>query len=122
MTAIPISPKTQTRQRTLRFPFLSCFFEFRSAESKEKSKMSQHIRGKGSHIVFWIILKNTNLVEDVEILLPVKFRSILFSDFRGEVKIVSANHRLGGHIIYWNGPKNKILVEEIKILLPVKFH
>ena len=36
--------------------------------------MSQPIRGQGSHPVFSIGLKNTNLVEDVEILLPVKFR------------------------------------------------
>ena len=31
--------------------------------------------------------KNTNLVEDVKILLPVKFRWILFSTFRGKVQI-----------------------------------
>ena len=36
--------------------------------------------------------KNTNLVEDVEILLPVKFRWI---PFRGEVENVSANQRSG---------------------------
>ena len=39
--------------------------------------------------------KNTNLVEDVEILLPVKFRWIPFSDFRGEVGNASANQRPG---------------------------
>ena len=36
--------------------------------------MSQPIRGQGGHLVFPIGLKNTNLVEDVEILLPIKFR------------------------------------------------
>ena len=36
--------------------------------------MSQPIRGKGGHFVFPIGPKNTNLVEGVEILLPVKFR------------------------------------------------
>ena len=36
--------------------------------------MSQPIRDQGGHFVFRIGLKNTNLVEDVEILLPVKFR------------------------------------------------
>ena len=36
--------------------------------------MSQPIRGQGSHLVFPIGPKNTNLVEDVEILLSVKFR------------------------------------------------
>ena len=36
--------------------------------------MSQPIRGKGGHLVFPIGPKNTNFVEDLEILLPVKFR------------------------------------------------
>ena len=36
--------------------------------------MSQPITRQGGHLVFPIDLKNTNLVEDVEILLPVKFR------------------------------------------------
>ena len=36
--------------------------------------MSQPIRGQGGHLDFPISPKNTNLVEDVEILLPVKFR------------------------------------------------
>ena len=36
--------------------------------------MSQPIRGRGGHLVFPIGLKNTNFEEDVEILLPVKFR------------------------------------------------
>ena len=44
----------------------------------------------------WLISPiNTNLVEDVEILLPVKFRWIPFSGFRGEVENVSANQRPG---------------------------
>ena len=57
--------------------------------------MSQPIRGQGGHLVFTIGPKNTNLVEDVEILFPVKFRWIPFSDFRGEVENVSANQRSG---------------------------
>ena len=84
--------KTQTCYRTLRSCFLSSFVEFCSAVSKEKSKMSQPIRGQGGHLVFPIGPKNTilledrpekhkNLVEDIEILLPVKFRWIPFSGF-----------------------------------------
>ena len=57
--------------------------------------MSQPIRGQGGHFVFPIGPKNTNLVENVEILLPVKFRFIPFSGFREEVKNVSANQRPG---------------------------
>ena len=66
-----------------------------SAVSEEKSKMSQPIRGQGGHLVFPIGPKNTNLVEDVEILLPMKFCWIPFSGFRGEVENVSANQRPG---------------------------
>ena len=47
---------------------------FRSAVSEERSKMSKPIRGRGGHLVFRSARKNTNLVEDVKILLPVKFR------------------------------------------------
>ena len=52
--------------------------------------MSRPIRGQGGHLVFPIGPKNTNLVEDVEIYLPVKFCQILFSGFRGEVENVKS--------------------------------
>ena len=45
--------------------------EFHSAVAG-RSKMSQKIRCQ-YYLVFVIDLKNTNLVEDVEILVPVKF-------------------------------------------------
>ena len=51
--------------------------------------MSPPIRGQVRHLVFTIGLKNTNLVEGVEILLPVKFRWIPFSGFREEVENVN---------------------------------
>ena len=57
--------------------------------------MSRPIRGQGSHLVFRIGPKSTNLVEGFEILLPIKFRWIPFSGFRGEVENVSANQRPG---------------------------
>ena len=55
--------------------------------------MSQSIRGHGGQLIFPIGPKNTNLVEDVEILLPIKFRWIPFSSFRREVENVWANQR-----------------------------
>ena len=45
------------------------------------------------------------LVEDVEILLPVKFRWNLFSGFRGEVENVSANKRPGRPFCFSNRPE-----------------
>ena len=113
--------KTQTWYRALRSCFLSSFVEFHSAVSTEKSKMSQPIRGWGGHLVFPISPKNTNLVEDVKILLPIKFRWIRFSGFREEVENVSANQRPGQPSCFSDRLKNTNLVEEVEILLPVKF-
>ena len=48
--------------------------------------MSQPIIDWGGHLVFPIGPKNTNLVEDVEILHPVNLRWISFSGFREEVE------------------------------------
>ena len=70
---------------------------------------------------FQIGPKITNLVEDLEILLPVKFRWIPFSGFRGEVENVSANQRPGRPSCFSNLPKNTNLVEDIEILPSVKF-
>ena len=53
--------------------FLSSFVEFRSEVSKEKWQMSQPIRCQGGNLDFPIGPKNTNLVEDMEILLSAKF-------------------------------------------------
>ena len=92
--------------------------EFCSAVSEKKSKMSQQ-KGQGGRPVFPIGTKNIHLVEDVEILLPVKFRWILFSGFR-EVENVSINQR-PRQSAFPNGPKNANYVEDVEILLPVKF-
>ena len=67
--------------------------------------MSQLIRGQGGHLVFQIGPKNTNLVEEVEILLPFKFRYIPFSSFRGEVENVSANQRPGRPSCFFDRPE-----------------
>ena len=67
--------------------------------------MSQQIRGRGGHLVSPIGLNNTNLVEDVEILLPVKFRCIPLSDFREEVEHVSANQRPGRLSCFYDRPE-----------------
>ena len=73
---------------------LSSFVEFCSLFSEKKSKMSQPIRGWSGHLVFPIGPKNTNLVENVEVLHPVKFRWILFSGFREEVENVKVYGRV----------------------------
>ena len=87
--------------------------------------MSQPIRGQGGHLFFSIGPKNTNMVEDSEILLPIKFRWVPFNSFRGEVENVSANQGPGRPSWFSDRRKkkkiNKKLVEKVQILLPVKF-
>ena len=74
-----------------------------------------------SHFCLLTGLKNTNLVEEVEILLPIKFLWFLFSGFRGAVENVPANQRLGPPSCFSHLPEKKNLVEDVEILLPVKF-
>ena len=49
--------------------------------------MSQPIRGKGGDLVFPVFSKDTNLVEDVWVLLPVTFRQIPFNGLRRELEM-----------------------------------
>ena len=83
--------------------------------------MFQPIRGKSGHLDFPIGPKNTNLVEDIEILVPVKFRLIPFTGFRGVVGNVSANQRQERPSCFSDRPQNTNLVEDVEIMLPVKF-
>ena len=66
----------------------------------------------------WVSLISINLTLDIAILLPVKFRWIPFSGFRGEVENVSANQRPGRPSCFYDRPENKIFVEDVEILLP----
>ena len=61
--------------------------------------------GQGGHFCLLIALKNTNLVEDDEILIPVKFCSIPFSGFRGKNENVSSNQRPGRPPCFSDWPK-----------------
>ena len=67
--------------------------------------MSQPIRGPRVAILFFRSVQNTQtMVEDVEILLPVKFRRIPFCGFR-EGKNVSANQRSGRPSCFSDQPR-----------------
>ena len=104
----------------LRSCFLSSFVEFRLAVSEKKSKMSKSIRAQGGHLVFPIGPKNTYLVEDVEILLSIKFRWIPFSGF-WEVENVSANQRPGGSSCFFDQLEKRKLGRECWDLAFFKF-
>ena len=67
---------------------------------------------RAATLFFPIGPKNTNFVEDVEILLPVKFRWIPFSGFRWEVENVSANQRPGWPSCFSDRPEKHKLLRE----------
>ena len=89
------------------------------------STMRHLFNGSARAAIFvnWSAKKNTDLVEDVEILLFVTFRWIPFSVIRREIENVSEIRHRGGHFAFPIGPKNKNLVEDVDILSSfVKFH
>ena len=61
------------------------------------------------------------LVQDVEILLNVRFSWIPFSGIKGEVENVSANQGPGRPAHFWISRKKKSLVQDVEILLHVRF-
>ena len=97
---------------------LNSFHSFRG----EVENVSVNQRPGRPFCFFPICLKNTNVVEGIESLLPVKFRLIPFSCFRGEVENVSANQRPERPFCFSDRPKKHKLVEGVEILLPIKFH
>ena len=58
----------------LRSLFLSSFNENRLAVSEKDAKNVSVNLKPGGHLIFLINPKNTDMVEDVEILIPVRFR------------------------------------------------
>ena len=82
--------------------------------------MSLPIRGQGGHLIFPIGPKTTKFVEDIDILLLVKFRGILLAVSK-KSKMCQPIRGQGGHLVFPIGQKNSNLVEDIEILLLVKF-
>ena len=85
----------------------SCQVSLNSVQrfQRRSRKCLSQLEARGGHLDFPIDKKNTNLVEDVGILLPVKFCWIPFSGFRGEVENVSANQRPGRPSCFSNQPE-----------------
>ena len=94
-----------------------------SLNSAQRMKMSrtksQPIRGQGGHLDFPIGPKN--LLEDVDILLSIKFRWILPSGWRCRKLNPSQSEVKAAIWIFRSARKSTNLVEGVAILLPVKF-
>ena len=103
---------------------VSCQVSLNSIQrfQRRSQKWLSQSEARAAILFFPIGPKNTNLLEDVEILLPVKFRWIPFSTFRGEVeKCLSQSEARAAILFFPIGPKNTNSVEDIEILLPLKF-
>ena len=61
--------------------------------------------GQGGNFYSLFGPKNTNLVEDIKILLPVKFRWILFSGFREKVKICLSQSEARAAILFFGSAR-----------------
>ena len=72
--------------------------------------------GQGGHFYSLFDPKNTNLVEDVKIFFPVKFRWILFSCFRGKVKICISQSEARAAILFFRSAQKTNLVEDVRNL------
>ena len=77
---------------------MSSTFKFRSAVVDETSKMPQPIGDQDGHLCKRISTQNTDLLKDVEYLLPLTIRKIPFSGCRGEVEMPQATRGQGGHL------------------------
>ena len=93
---------TQDGQRVITIVHLS--LRLRCTNKRPKGPHIVHL-SKICHHFCLLIVKNTKLVDDVEILLPVKFFWIPFSGLRGKVENVSANQRPGQPSCFSNRPK-----------------
>ena len=75
-----------------------------------------------SEVIFFLISpKNTSLVEDVETLLPVKCRWIMFIVCRREIKKCQQIRGEGGHLDFPIRQFNTNVKEDIGIFISVKF-
>ena len=75
-----------------RWDLASCQVSLNSVQQflRRSRKCLGQLEARVAILFFRSAQKNTNLVEGIEILLPVKFRWILFSGFRGEVENVKS--------------------------------
>ena len=76
-----------------RWDLASCQVSLNSIQRfhRSRQKYRSQSEARAAILFFFIGPKNTNFVEDVKILLPVKFSWIPFGSFRGEVENISAN-------------------------------
>ena len=120
--SLPIGPKKNWVEYVL--DLASCQLSFNSVnrfQRRNRKCIGQSVAGAVILSYQLAPQKNTNWVEDVEILLPVKFRWTSVQPYSEKSKISQPIRGRGGHLIFSDPPKNTNLVEDDKILLPVEF-
>ena len=118
-----ISQKKPHKLGRGRWDLASCQVLFNSVQrfQRRSRKFLSQSEARAAILFFRSTRKNTNLVEDVEILLPVKveFRSRFQRRSR---KYLSQSEARAAILFLWSAKKKPTnLVEDVEILLPVKF-
>ena len=100
-----IGPKTQTCKRTFIACSLPSIVKFRSTAAEGKSRNVSANQRPGGHLCWWIGPKNTNLVKDVEYLIPIKFRSTVVEKLK---KYLGQSEARAAIFVDGSAPKHKI--------------
>ena len=108
---LPTCPPKKHKLGRGRWNLASCkvSLNIRAAVFREVENISANQR-QGRSSYFSDPPKNTNLVEDDKILLPVEFRWIPLCGFRGEVENISANQRPGRQSCFSDRPEKHKLI------------
>ena len=96
-----------------RWDLSSCQISMNSVQRFKKRSRKCLSQSEARAAIVYFGSKNTNLVEDVEILLPVNFRWISLVGDRGEIENVSTNQRRGRQSSFSDRPENTNLVEHV---------
>ena len=103
-----IGPKNHRLDRQC-WVLASCLVLSNSAQQLQRSQTYRNqTEARAAIVVLRSARKYINLVEDVKILLLVKFHSTLVIGSRGIFENVSANLRPGGHLVFRVTSKNKL--------------
>ena len=90
-----------------RWDLASCQVSSNSFQQFQRRSQKRLSKSEAMAAIFFFrsARKNTNLIKDIKILLPVEFLPIRSSGFRGEVNNVSANQRPGRPSWFYDRPE-----------------
>ena len=115
-TILFFRPTEQCKLRRRRGDLASCQVSLNSVQGFQRSRKCLSQSETRAAVVFQIGPKNTNLVEYVKILLPVKYWCIPFSDSEEKSKMSQPIRGQDSHLFFFSVfPKTNNFVEDVEI-------